>query len=441
MFTIRRAGLTALTAALLVGCQSRAGLWKTPSPAEAGLNTRDLLDVPAQADAEDLAGLADLTKAAEAARLKRGAASTAVPRNVLCLSGGGSYGAYSAGVLVGMTRCGCRPQFDVVTGISTGALIAPFAFLGPQYDGEVERFYTTLKNDDIYKMQVVRGLVSSSLASNAPLAKQLDQTLTPEIMAEIACEHQKGRRLYVGTTELEGKRFVVWDIGAIACRGDRELIKKILLGSAAIPGFFPPSEIGVNVDGRCLVEKHVDGGVSQALFFRPPYVPPEQRRQAAAADMAGTNVYAIVAGKIYADPEVMKMRALTIAGKCVSTIIYAQTRGDLQRLWTLSVLTGMNLNIAAIPAEFAAPNDCTEFDPVDLRRMFDEGVRQVCCGTAWRKTPPGVEPGESPQERTGTCLTRVPRGPETPVGHPKKAFGSVPRTEQGMPVAYPPVVR
>src|SRR5262249_10189312 len=156
------------------------------------------------------------------------------------------------------------PAFDVVTGVSTGALTAPYAFLGPKYDGELKRFYTTLETRDVYTLRPVRGLVTESLADNAPLAEQIDMVLTPEIIAEVAEEHRRGRRLYVGTTELESRRFVVWDLGAIACRGtprDRELIKSILLGSCAIPGFFPPSKIGVTVNGRPYTEQHVDGGV------------------------------------------------------------------------------------------------------------------------------------------------------------------------------------
>ena len=280
------------------------------------------------------------------------------PRHVLCLSGGGSFGAYTAGVLCGWTERGDRPSFDVVTGISTGALIAPLAFLGPKYDQQLKHFYTTLENRDVYRLHPVRGLLGASFADNAPLGRQIDTVLTPEVIAEVAEAHRQGRRLYVGTTEEEGKRFVVWDLGAIACRdgpGDRELIRQVLLGSAAIPGFFPASKIDVWVDGRCYTERHIDGGVSQAIFFRPPYVRPEQQDDPAAVNMAGTQVWAIVAGKIHADPEVIKDRSLANAGKSVSTIIHAQTRGDLQRMYILCQLNRMNLNISAIPAGYPAP--------------------------------------------------------------------------------------
>ena len=208
-------------------------------------------------------------------------------RSVLCLSGGGSYGAFTAGVLCGWTasgdRPGCngRPNFNVVTGISTGALIAPFAFLGPKYDERFRSSTPRSRSATFSRLRPVRGLFAVALADNTPLAgTRRSRCFHPELIAEVAEEHRKGRRLYIGTTELEGGRFVCWDIGEIACRngpGDRELIKRILLGSSAIPGFFPPSQITVTVDGKTYVEDHGDGGASMSIFFRPPYVPLEQR--------------------------------------------------------------------------------------------------------------------------------------------------------------------
>ena len=176
-----------------------------------------------------------------------------------------------------------------------------------------------------------------------------------EADAENAPEHITR---HVGTTEEEGKQFVVWDLGAMAARngpGDRELIMKVLLGSAAPAGFFPAAKIEVNVNGVRYVERHVDGGVSQAVFFRPPYISPDDRSDVAARYLAGTKVYVIVAGKLYADPEVIRPWSLAQAGKSVSTLIYAQTRGDLQRLYTVCLLTGMDYYISAIPQGFPAP--------------------------------------------------------------------------------------
>lgn len=391
---------TLLGVMLLTGCS----LMRERSPVEAGLNTRDLYDVPAQAVAD-----AELDPVMKAEHLRRPLWPSS-GKTVLCLSGGGSYGAYTAGIVCGWTARGDRPCFDVVTGISTGALAAPFAFLGPDYDSELERFYTTLRTRDVYRLRPVRGLFTESLADNTPLAKTLDQTVTPGLVAAIACEHAKGRRLYVGSTEVEGRRFVVWDVGAIASRGTpeaRELVIQVLLASSAIPGFFTPQHIPVTVDGKRYVERHVDGGASQALFFRPPVLPPGVPPENA---LVGTDVYAVMAGKLYADPEKLKPRSLTVVAGTTSTVLYAQGRGDLTRLWTICQMANMNFHMTAIPDDYPAPKDATNFDPKAMRGMFDEGVRQARAG-AWRTTPPGTAPGEEPHVREGTDLSFQPRVP------------------------------
>ncbi len=303
-----RRGLSMLLVACLVGlvttgCKaSRQARRECPTPSTLGMNTRDMVDKAAQDEYDLLANVKAIPVAAEISRKqafdkamkdRNPNAPPFQPKSVLCLSGGGSFGAFTAGVLCGWTCCGNRPDFDVVTGISTGSLIAPYAFLGPAYDAQMKRFYTTLESRDLYKMKPVRGLAGEALADNSPLANQVKMAMTPEVVAEIACEHMKGRRLYVGTTAAESKQFVVWDIGAIACKGrpqDRDLIIQVLLGSSAIPGVFPPQHITVDVDGICVTERHIDGGVSQAIFMHPPYVPPEYRSQTPNTDLAGTNL-------------------------------------------------------------------------------------------------------------------------------------------------------
>jgi len=397
---------------MLAGCAGRKGFRGPPSPAAAGVHANNLIDPVEQGQVAKATGVDEFYKLMMRVREENRPAVPPPKRAVLCLSGGGSYGAYSAGVLCGWTQCGGRPQFDVVTGISTGALIAPFAFLGSRYDPLMKEFYTTLSRKDVLRAKPIRGLFSEAFADNTPLANQIDKVLTEEVIREIAVEHSRGRRLYVGTTEIESRRFVVWDIGAIACRGrpcDRETIKRILLGSSAIPGVFPPAEIEIEADGQIFVEKHSDGGVSQGLFFAPPFVPPGLAETSDGRSLYGSDVYVIVAGKLYSDPKVIKPRALAIAGSNVETVLYAQTRGDLFRLWTYSTVRGMNFHMTAIPTEFTIPGSAVDFEPKAMTALFDEGVRGVCCGKAWRSTPPGTEPGESPLVRAGTNLIYEPR--------------------------------
>ena len=427
-------GVYRLAAALLLaglvlgvpaGCAHRQTT-PCPTPASAGINTRDLIDPVAQEEQDRLMNLRAAEQIGLRVRdeLKAKAQPGRPARHVLCLSGGGSLGAYSAGVLCGWTERGDRPCFDVVTGISTGALIAPLAFLGAKYDQQLKEFYTTLENRDVYRLHPVRGLLGASFSDNAPLGRQIDKVLTPEMIAEVADAHRQGRRLYVGTTEEEGKRFVVWDLGAIACRngpGDRELIRQVLLGSAAIPGFFPASKIDVWVDGRCYTERHTDGGVSEGIFFRPPYFPPGQPGDPAVPDMAGTQVWAVVAGKVFVDPEVIKDRSLSNAAKSASTVLHAQTRGDLQRLYLICLLNGMDLHISAVPAAYPTLPSATQFNPAESTALFEQGRRVVHSREAWRTTPPGAlrEEGETVQCRAGRYLTYEQRGPVLPIRAPR----------------------
>ena len=430
--------LAPLLLVALAGCGGlRDPLRGLETPAEAGINTRDIIDPAAQAEADELYNVNTLVQVSEEVREAAVAkAIKAFPdlpnrpaKNVLCLSGGGAYGAFTAGVLVGWTASGKRPEFDTVTGISTGAIIAPLAFLGSKYDARIRAFYTDISNEAIFRRRTVRGLFSEALADNTPLADRIDRELTPDIIAEIAQAHQKGRRLYIGTTELEGKRFVVWDIGAIATQcGEkgRTLIRQILLGSSAIPGFFPSSQIAVTIDGKPYKERHGDGGASEAIFFRPPWHPDSGMR-GNVLRLAKTNVWCVVAGKLYSDPAPLKSRSLNIFASSVSAVIYAQNRGDLRRIYAACVLTGMNYYQTAIPPEFDAPKSSTDFDPEPLGKMFNEGYRVAQSGEAWRKTPPGYEPGESVLERASTRLTEVNRGPAVNTTRPAESGPAAPQ--------------
>ena len=224
------------------------------------------------------------------------------PSNVLVLSGGGANGAYTAGVLNGWTAAKNRPQFDVVTGISTGALIAPFAFLGPEYDDLLKRSYTESRDRDIFTRRWLPALVyADSLADSAPLRKRIANEITPAILKRIAEAHRAGRRLYVGTTDLDTKRLVVWDLGAIADSDDPnklELFRDVLLASASVPGLLPPVEIDIEVNGHRHAELHVDGGVAASLFLQPAMLGMSASDPDEAKVRDDLNVYVIVAGQL-----------------------------------------------------------------------------------------------------------------------------------------------
>src|SRR5215831_13927016 len=194
-------------------------------------------------------------------------------RNYLALSGGGSDGAFGAGLLVGWSAAGTRPKFDLVTGVSTGSLIAPFAFLGSSHDGELKEVFTTYGLNDIARRRpLVAIAVEASIADDAPLAHLIEQYVTPDFVAAIAGEYRKGRLPLIGTTNLDAQRPVIWNMGEIAAKGDQdsiELFRKVIRASASIPGIFPPVLVSVEQDGKMYDEMHVDGGVAAQVFIFP----------------------------------------------------------------------------------------------------------------------------------------------------------------------------
>jgi predicted patatin/cPLA2 family phospholipase len=489
----RFACLSALFLSLLVAglaCQIKSK-GKRPTPLPEGVEPNDVIDTGGVGEPSDPLGPLEsseitkvfLTRRAEAA-LERRAREEKIGKtpdgkpyrqkeyNILVLSGGGVYGAYPAGILCGWTACekspaeGGRPSFDVVTGVSTGALIAPMAFLGPAYDPYLKQLYTTVTNDDIFKIRrSVRSFFAESLADSAPLRQRIDCFYTMEAMRKIAAEHEKGRRLYIGTTNLDTKRLVVWDIGAIASKGTeaaRKLIVDVTVASAAIPGFFPSVRFNVNIDGQPYEELHVDGSVARAMFFRPPVISANEQEIVGPNSLAGSNLFALVAGKAYPDPEGVRARTIAVVGAAISNLLYVTARGDLYRFYTYSTISGMDFFTAAIPPDLKVTNNSTNFDSAETTKMFNEAYRVGALGAfnrttkadpksaekppkpfaypdgspilfkepgpGWRNTPPGLETGERGRNRAGLNLTikKDSKEPNRPQGTDQAPDGAPP---------------
>ncbi len=351
------------------------------------------------------------------------------PRHVLAFSGGGAYGAYSAGFVDGWTRSGNRPECDVVTGISTGSLIAPFAFLGPEYDARLGQLYTTIQAQDVFRIRAwVTIPYRESVATNTPLKNLVESEITPELMTRIAVEHKKGRRLYVGTTNLDTRRLVVWDMGAIACRACPEgcqLFRDVLLASSAVPGMLPPVRFDIEVDGKPATELHADGAISAQLFVpshvfaaaataasRDPIVP---AGGADATDGAGGNLYVVVAGKLYPDAAPVRPRILPVLGVAANSLIYAHCRADLSNLYGLARASGMRYHLTALAQGYGELGTSVDFDQKVMQSLFDEGRRQGATGPAWMHGPPTLSPGDGDYIRTGLRF-RTP--PEPPIAAP-----------------------
>jgi hypothetical protein len=310
--------------------------------------------------------------------------------NFLALSGGGSDGAFGAGVLAGWTASGARPEFDLVTGVSTGALTAPFAFLGPKYDGALKQVFTQSTTQDIAIAQPIRGLLGGdSLASNAPLAKVVAYYVNEAFLEEVAQEHRKGRRLLIGTTNLDAERPVIWDMGQIAVSGRPEaldLFRQVLLASAAIPAVFPPGFVKVAADGAFYDEMHVDGGATREVFLVPT-----QFMAKSADDRLGINpirrAYIIRNGRVAPEYKAVKAKTLSIAGRAVSSLIKSQGVGDLYELYLFTKKNSIDYNLAYIPGDFL-DTSTQAFDPVYMTKLYDLGFRLAQAGYPWKKLPP-----------------------------------------------------
>ena len=319
------------------------------------------------------------------------------PLNVLAISGGGADGAYGAGLLEGWTETGTRPEFLVVTGISTGALTAPFAFLGSDYDDRLRQCYTTVRTDDLVDERgLIEGLTSDAFSSPRGLRELLETQLDEATFRRIGEEHRRGRRLFIGTANLDRMEPTYWCVSAIPGEdlpGGRELFIDIVLASASIPGVFPPVMIDVvDEDGNQFDEMHVDGGVCAQVFTYPPSV--QIRR-----DEAGIGVFdrdrPATAWVIRNAPltlrfEVVDRTLFSIAGRAISGLIRSNGIGDLYRIWVTTRRDGMRFRLASIPIDFDL-EPAEPFDPEYMTALYERGREDALSGHAWANHPPGLD--------------------------------------------------
>jgi hypothetical protein len=318
--------------------------------------------------------------------------------SVLAISGGASNGAYGAGLLSGWSQSGTRPVFKVVTGISTGAIIAPFAFLGNKYDDKLKETYTKHSTKDVLRIRIP---FINSLTSTRPLEHLIEQYFDAELLKEIAGEYNKGRRLYVGTTNLDAQRLVIWDMGKIASVGDEKALKlfrKVILASASLPIVSPPVYLYGEINGQEYDEMHVDGGISKQVFFIYDVLRGFEKALQEKNFDVSRNMYAIyVIRNGYVDPiyRAVPDKLTAIALRTVDTLINAQSVGDLYQLYIFSKYAKGDFNLAYIPATYVSKAR-EPFDPVEMRELFDLGFKEAAQGYPWRKSLPGL--GEAEKE-------------------------------------------
>lgn len=340
---------------------------------------------------------AGLTAESEAAMARRrrhlGLAPTAeLPTmDLLAISGGGENGAFGAGLI---TAWADRPAFFLVTGVSTGALSAPFAFIGPAGDAGLKRVYTHITLADVLvQRSILAAVLDDGLVDTSPLFRTISRELDDAMLAAIARGYREGRLLLVGTTNLDVQTPVIWNIGAIAASGHpraAETVRKVLLASAAIPGAFPPVLFDVTVDGVRHQELHVDGGAVAQSFLYPSAVA-RHRREAIRAGrrVPPVRAWLVRNARMDADWASTERRSWSIAGRAVQTMIAASGYNDAVRTWLNAERDGVEFRMSWIGEDFTVPYE-KPFDPAYMRPLFDYGQRRMREGTAWMARPPFV---------------------------------------------------
>jgi hypothetical protein len=316
------------------------------------------------------------------------------PAALLAISGGGDNGAFGAGLLNGWSANGTRPEFKAVTGVSTGALIAPFAFLGGKYDPVLKEVYTTISPHDIAKERGVLAAVTlDGMADNRPLWGLISRYVNEDLLKAVAAEHEKGRILLVGTTNLDARQPVVWNMGVIAASGAPQaldLFRSILLASAAIPGAFPPSMIRVVADGKEYDEMHVDGGASAQVFMYPPGLKRAVESSGETFQRKAA-VYVIRNSALAPGWEPVERRTIGIAGKAIDSLIYTQGFGDLFRIYLTAQRDGLDFNLAFIEPDFVYRNKKQQFETAYMQALYGYAFEKGKAGFDWRKLPPGLD--------------------------------------------------
>src|SRR5262245_48849049 len=398
MRSLQGGGLFGLVAVLGAGISGCASLERLPAVTYAQAKRAEILDIAdARFYVSETKQILDVAvKAGQRRNLTRGVSTT---RHFLAISGGGDDGAFGAGLLIGWSDRGNRPEFDVVTGVSTGALSAPFAFLGRAYDAQLKAVYTETSADDIFEKRapLLGAIAGDALTDNTPLRSMISRRFDETMVRRIAEEYKKGRLLFILTTNLDQGRPVIWNIGAIASSNHpkaRELIVEVLLASTSIPVVFPPVMLDVTIAGERYQEMHVDGGTIAQAFLYPPSI--SLRTAAARAGVTEKILrterkrvaYVIRNGRFTRPEESVKLQTIAIAKEALSTMITSSGVNDTYRMYLLARRDGVDFNLASINDDFGVPYK-GPFNKEYMQSLFAYGYQKGRAGYPWQKAPPG----------------------------------------------------
>jgi hypothetical protein len=308
----------------------------------------------------------------------------------LAISGGGEYGAFGAGLLAGWTEHGGRPEFQTVTGVSVGAIVAPFAFLGPRYDERLRALIGSFAGVARQQPAILDALFGMAFLDNRPLQRLIERFVTPEMLDEIAAEHRKGRRLLIATTNLHASRPVIWDIGRLSVSGRPDALRmlhRIILASTAVPGAFAPVTFEVEALGQRYEEVHVDGAVTAVVFFYPPQI---KAAEIFAKLPFRQRLYIIRNRKLVPDYAETITDLFDVSERAVDAVVRSQGNGDLYQMYLISRRDGFDYNLAYIPSSFDVKSRGL-FDHDYMQALYAAGRALGKNGYRWAKSPPGIE--------------------------------------------------
>jgi len=383
--------------ALMAGLAGCATLERLPAVPYAQAKQASILDIPdARFYVSDTRRILEI---AQKAYQRRNQTTRSPVRTFLAISGGGDDGAFGAGLLIGWSDRGDRPEFDVVTGVSTGSLSAPFAFLGRKYDAQLKDVYTETSASNVFEKRapVLAAIASDAMTDSAPLRQMIASHVDSTMVQRIAEEYAKGRLLFILTTNLDQARPVIWNIGAIASSSNpkaRDLIIDVLLASASIPAVFPPVMLDVTVDGERHQEMHVDGGTVAQAFLYPPSVSLRLASARIGVDEKTLRTsrrriaYIIRNGRFSRAEESVKLQTIAIAKEALSTMIASSGVNDTYRMYLIARRDGVDFNLASIGDDFTDPYK-GPFNPAYMQSLFDYGYAKGRAGYRWQKAPPG----------------------------------------------------
>lgn len=298
---------------------------------------------------------------------------------VLALSGGGEDGAFGAGALVGWSASGKRPEFDMVTGISTGALIAPFAFLGQDYDSSLREVFTQTDASDIMRFRPDQVVLGDSLYDTEPLARLILKHTPPVFLKAVAERHADGNRLFVVTSELDSARASVWDMGAISVAGEYDLFRSVMRASSALPGLFSPVNLRYRLDGKSYTETHIDGGVHMQFLAVPnfAFTTPDKK-------LAGGHIYVLINNTLDPAPTAVARSALSISQQALTTTGRANALLQVNATQLFAREKGLRFSVTSID-----PNSGVVYDPSDrfssayMNALFQHGFERGASRSLW----------------------------------------------------------